>query len=226
MAITTSKISLTGADGVEISAYEASPEGAAKGGVVVIQEIFGVNSHIQAVTNGYAMAGYDAVAPKLFDRIEPDIELGYDEAAMGQGIDLAFARLDRARALADLQEVIAECAARGPVGVVGFCFGGLLTWLCARDLSGVSAASAYYGGGVPGEGGSAAQCPAILHFGDEDAHIPVADVEAFRAQRPETSVYRYPADHGFNCDQRGTFNAEAAKLAHARTLEFFRKNLT
>ena len=216
---------LTMKDGFELGLYTAGPTNASAA-VVVIQEIFGVNSHIQAVTEGYAAAGYRAFAPKLFDRVEGDIERGYEEAGMGRGIDLAFNQLDLAQTLNDLQAVVQEAGRLGPVGVVGFCFGGLLTWLSARDLDGVAAASAYYGGGIPGEGGAPARCPTIMHFGDLDAHIPVADVEAFGAERGEVTIYRYPADHGFNCDQRASFDAEAAKLAHARTLEFFGKNLT
>lgn len=215
-------------DGFNLGVYRAEPDQTAEATatIVVIQEIFGVNSHIRAVADGYAMAGYRAVAPQIFDRIEPGIELGYTADDMSRGIDLAFSQLDRARTLADLGEVIRDSASRGKVGVVGFCFGGLLTWLCARDLPGVAAGSAYYGGGVPAEGSKAAGCPMMMHFGDADAHIPISDVEMFKQQRPEVLVHRYPADHGFNCDQRGTFNAEAAKLAHARTLEFFGKNLT
>lgn len=215
-------------DGFDLGVYRADSDPAARAAatVIVIQEIFGVNSHIRAVADGYAMAGYRALAPQIFDRIEPGIELGYEPEDMTRGIDLAFSQLDQARTLADLAEVIRVAGADGPVGVVGFCFGGLLTWLCARDLPGVAAGSAYYGGGVPGQGSRAARCPVMMHFGDADAHIPVADVEKFRQQRPEVAIHRYAADHGFNCDKRGTFNAEAAKLAHARTLEFFGTNLS
>ena len=218
-------IKLSMDDGFDLGIYVAGPDDAGAA-VIVIQEIFGVNSHIRAVADGFAAAGYRVFAPKLFDRVEEDIELGYDEAAMGKGIDLAFNQLDRSRVLADLQIVLHQAGSVGPVGVVGFCFGGLLTWLCARDLEGVAAASSYYGGGIPAEGSSPARCPTIMHFGDLDAHIPVADVERFRADRPEVTIYRYSADHGFNCDQRPSFDPEAAKLAHARTLEFFGKNLT
>ena len=212
-------------DGFEIGIYEQIAP-SAKGAVVVIQEIFGVNDHIRSVADGYAAAGYHVLAPQLFDRVEPGIELGYDESGMGRGIDLAFNQLDRQRTVADLQAVTKHAGRFGAVGVVGFCFGGLLTWLCARDLEGISAASAYYGGGIPQEGQGEARCPTIMHFGDLDTHIPVADVEAFGRQRPEVEIFRYGADHGFNCDQRASFAPEAAKLAHARTLELFSKNLS
>ncbi|MEM6707621.1 MAG: dienelactone hydrolase family protein [Pseudomonadota bacterium] len=211
-------------DGLELGTYVVGPEDATAA-IVVIQEIFGVNSHIRSVADGYALAGYRVYAPQLFDRVEPGIELSYDETGMSTGISLAFEQLKMPQTLEDLQRVISHAGRNGKVGVVGFCFGGLLTWLAARDLTGVAAASAYYGGGVPAQSNAPAQCPTILHFGDADTHIPTQDVERFRQERPETTVYRYPADHGFNCDQRSAFDAECAKLAHARTLEFFSKNL-
>ena len=140
------KTQLTSADGFNLGAYQAEPEGDAIGAVVVIQEIFGVNGHIREVVDGYAAAGYVAIAPQIFDRVEPDIELGYEEADMGRGIEIAFQSLDRAVALQDIQAAIDAASVYGKVGVVGYCFGGLLTWLSACELNGVSAASAYYGG--------------------------------------------------------------------------------
>ena len=145
MASTT----ITCADGFELGAYEASPAGEAKGAVVVIQEIFGVNSHIRSVVDGYAEAGFYAIAPAIFDRLERDIQLGYTEDDMNAGIELAFQKLDMNQTLADLQATIDAAAERGKVGVVGYCFGGLLTWLSSCNLNHVSAASAYYGGGIP-----------------------------------------------------------------------------
>lgn len=215
---------LTAADGFTLNAYQANAE-QPKGGVVVIQEIFGVNAHIREVVDGYAAAGYSAIAPAIFDRVEPGIELGYDEAGMGQGIDLAFSKLNHDDTLQDLEAAIAHAGQFGKVGVVGYCFGGLLTWRSACLLKGVSAASSYYGGGVPGEAQRTPQCPVIAHFGKQDAHIPVADVNQFEAAQPDVKVYLYDADHGFNCDHRGSFDADAAALARQRTLDFFAANL-
>ncbi len=212
-------------DGFSLGAYQAGPEAGAKGAVVVIQEIFGVNVHIREVVDGYAEAGYFAIAPQIFDRIERDIELGYEEADMGKGIDLAFQKLDRDLCLQDIQATIEAASVHGRVGVVGFCFGGLLTWLTACDLDGVSAASAYYGGGVAGEVDRSARCPVIMHFGELDAHIPLSDVEKIKAAQPDVDVFVYAADHGFNCNHRTSYNADAATLAGSRTLEFFGQHL-
>ncbi len=212
-------------DGFDLGVYIAEPEGAPRGSVVVIQEIFGVNQHIREVTDGYASDGYYAIAPKIFDRIERDIELGYEEADMGQGIELAFQKLDHAAALGDIQATISHAANQGKVGVVGYCFGGLLTWLSACQLDGVSAASSYYGGGVAGQKDLAPNCPVIMHFGELDAHIPMSDVDAVKAAQPDVPVYVYAADHGFNCDHRASFDADAAVLARSRTLEHFAEHV-
>ncbi len=220
-----SKIKLQSADGFEFAAWEALPEGAPKAGVVVIQEIFGVNSHIREVAEGYAEAGYAAVAPQIFDRVAPDVELGYGEADMGRGIELAFQKLQMANTLADLQAAINHAAAYGKVGVVGYCFGGLLTWLSACALDGVAAASSYYGGGVAGEAGRTPKCPVIMHFGERDPHISMADVDKIKAAQPDVPVYVYPADHGFNCDHRASFEAASAARARQRTLAFFADQL-
>jgi carboxymethylenebutenolidase len=216
---------INSADGFALGAYVAEPAGECIGAVVVIQEIFGVNAHIREVTDGYASAGYYAIAPKIFDRVEPDIELGYEEADMGRGIELAFQKLDMANTLADIQSAINVARQRAPVGVVGYCFGGLLTWLSACTLDNVSAASSYYGGGIAGQLDKSPQCPTIMHFGELDAHIPMTDVDQIKAANPDVPVYVYPADHGFNCDHRASFDADAAALARERTLDFFGANL-
>ncbi len=216
---------ITSADGFTLGAYQAAPEGRPKGAVVVIQEIFGVNQHIREVVDGYAADGYFAIAPQIFDRVERDIELGYEEADMGAGIEIAFQKLDHAKALEDLQAAIEVASVHGKVGVVGYCFGGLLTWLAACELEGVSAASSYYGGGVAGEAERQPRCPVIMHFGELDAHIPMSDVEKVKAAQPDLPVYVYPADHGFNCDHRASYDAAAAATAKQRTLEFFAREL-
>ena len=216
---------ITSADGFELGAYEASPEGATKGAVVVIQEIFGVNIHIREVVDGYAADGYYAIAPQIFDRIEPNIELGYEDEDMAAGIGLAFEKLDHGKALEDIQAAINAASSQGKVGVVGYCFGGLMTWLSATSLSGVAAASSYYGGGLVNVADQTAQCPVIMHFGALDEHIPLSDVDKIKAAQPDVPVYVYDADHGFNCNHRGSYHAESAALAKERTLAFFGEQL-
>ncbi|MCR9261372.1 MAG: dienelactone hydrolase family protein [Pseudomonadaceae bacterium] len=220
-----SDITLTTPDNFALGAYVAEPTASPKGAVVVIQEIFGVNSHIREVTDGYAAAGYWAIAPKIFDRIEADIELGYSEADMGTGIELAFQKLDMQQTLADLQVAVTEAGKHGKVGVVGYCFGGLLTWLSSCHLDGVAAASSYYGGGVAGQLDNTPKCPVIFHFGELDAHIPMTDVEKVKAAQPDSPVYVYAADHGFNCDHRESYDEAASKLALQRTLAHFASHL-
>ncbi len=218
---TGQKVQIRSQDGFALGAYQAQPADEPKGAVVVIQEIFGVNAHIREVVDGYASAGYFAIAPQIFDRVDRDVELGYEQEDMGKGIEIAFQKLDRELALADIQAAIEVAGVHGKVGVVGYCFGGLLTWLAACELDGVSAASSYYGGGVAGEVSRTAQCPVIMHFGELDAHIPMTDVEKVQAAQPEVTVHVYPADHGFNCDHRASYDANAAELARSRTLELF-----
>jgi len=217
---------LTATDGFTLGAWEATPAGKPRGAVVVIQEIFGVNSHIRDVVEGYAADGYYAIAPQIFDRVERGIELGYGGDDMQQGIALAFQKLDHKLTLLDLQAAIDRASVHGKVGVVGYCFGGLLTWRSACELQGLGAAVAYYGGGIAGETARSPRCPVMMHFGDRDAHIPLSDVDKVRAAHPEVEVHVYSADHGFNCDQRGSFDAPAAALARSRTLEFFARHLS
>ena len=216
---------LRAADGHTFGVYETVPEPEPRGGVVVIQEIFGVNAHIRAVVDDYAAQGYAALAPALFDRVERDVELGYDQAGMSRGRELAFGGLSRDDALRDLQATIEEAAKYGNTGVVGYCYGGLMTWLAACHLQGVACASAYYGGGIANELAQAPRCPLIMHFGELDAQIPMTDVDRIRHALPDTPVYAYPADHGFNCDHRGSYHAASAKTARQRTLALFRDHL-
>ncbi|MGR8946949.1 MAG: dienelactone hydrolase family protein [Gammaproteobacteria bacterium] len=214
------------ADGHELGAYSAAPSGKPKGGIVVIQEIFGVNSHIRSVVDTYAKHGYFAIAPQVFDRAEANVELGYEEQAdFDKGLKLAFEDVPITDALKDIQAAVDVAAEHGRVGVVGYCYGGLLTWLSACEVSGVSAASAYYGGGIAGEKERSPQCPIIMHFGEKDAHIPLSDVESIKAAHPEIPVYVYDADHGFNCDVRGSYDAPAAATALERTLAFFSEHI-
>ena len=222
---------LRAADGFAFDVYEALPDGEPKAAVVVIQEIFGVNAHIREVADGFARDGYAALAPAVFDRVERGVELGYDADGMGRGRDLAFNGLVQEDTLRDLQATVEEAGKYGSVGVVGYCYGGLMTWLSACELDGIACASAYYGGGIagtleraPGEARSP-KCAMAMHFGALDAHIPLSDVDAIKAALPEVPVHVYDADHGFNCDHRGSYHAESAALARERTIALFAAHL-
>lgn len=219
------RIELHCADGATISAWLARPQGTPKGGMVVLQEIFGVNHHIRAVAECYAQEGYLAVAPALFDRVEKDVELGYDGTDMTRGVETrARTKLDDA--LTDIAAAIAEASKGGKVGAVGYCWGGSLAWAAATRLSGLSAAVGYYGGLIVGMVGETPRVPTMLHFGAKDKHIPLSDVEMIRDAHPAVPVYVYDADHGFNCDERASFDAAAAEVARERTLAFFDEHLS
>ncbi|WP_291014151.1 dienelactone hydrolase family protein [Hydrogenophaga sp.] len=222
-------IELTAADGFACPAYVAQPAGNPKGGIVLLQEIFGVNSHIRAVADSYAAEGYLVVAPATFHRVKPGVELGYTEADMNEGFGYktAVEALPAPGVMQDIQAAIDEAAQGGKVGIVGYCWGGLLTWRSACTLSGLSAAVPYYGGGMTAGADAALkpQVPVLAHFGDQDHWIPLDTVEAFRKAQPGVEVQVYAANHGFNCDQRGSYDEAAAQLARQRTLAFFAKHL-
>ena len=224
-------IHLTAADGFAVPAYVAQPAGKAIAAIVVIQEIFGVNSHIQAVVDRFAAQGYLAVAPAMFERVTPGINLGYqpDDMTAGMGLKAAVTDLPGPGVMQDIQAAIDYAAAQtgGKVGMVGFCWGGLLTWQSACTLSGISAAVPYYGGGMTAVSEVARQpkCPVMAHFGEKDHYIPMDGVHAFAAAHPEVTVHSYAADHGFNCDQRGSYDEPATMLAKTRTLAFFAEKL-
>lgn len=224
-------IHLKAADGFSVPAYLAQPVGKAKAAVVVIQEIFGVNSHIQAVTDRFAAQGYLAIAPAMFERVTPGVSLGYqpDDMTAGMGLKAAATDLPSPGVMQDIQAAIDYAAAQsgGKVGMIGFCWGGLLTWQSACTLNGLSAAAPYYGGGMtaPSEVARKPTCPVMAHFGEKDHYIPMDGVHAFAAAHLEVTVHAYDADHGFNCDQRGSYNQPAADLARERTLAFFAEKL-
>ncbi len=218
-------IKLTASDGFVLDAYIARPEGTPKASVVVLQEIFGVNSHIRSVADLYAKQGYLAVAPALFDRKVKQFEVGYGTDDVKAGRDIAFA-LDRDEALRDIAAAIAFAGQGGKTGVVGYCWGGTMAYAAACSLSGLSAVSAYYGGGVTAMKDHSPKVPTILHFGERDAHIPMSGVNEFKAARADATVYVYAADHGFNCDQRGSFDEASANLARTRTLAHFAAHLS
>ena len=207
-----------------IRAWRADPAGKPRGGIVVIQEIFGVNSHIRAVTDRFAAEGYLAVAPAIFEHVEKGFDVGYDPDSRAKGMAIA-GKMDRDQAQRDIAAAIEIAKEGGKVGIVGFCLGGTLAWVAAATQAGLSAAVCYYGGGILGLKDLKPRVPTLMHFGEKDQHIPVAEVKEFAASRPDILVHIYPADHGFNCDQRESYDAPSAKLAWTRTIEFLRQHL-
>ena len=213
---------LTAADGHSFDAYEVKPDGATAS-IVVIQEIFGVNPHIRSVADGYGAEGYHVIAPALFDRAERGVELGYDEAGVGAGIGLA-GQLDWKNTMLDVTAAVEHVAGTGPVGIVGYCYGGTVAWLAASS-SPVAAAVGYYGGGVYDFRDKAPKVPVMLHFGALDAHIALDGVNEVDAMYPDIEVHIYDeADHGFNCDVRASSHPASAAVALERTLAFFRQH--
>jgi carboxymethylenebutenolidase len=216
-----SMIELTASDGHTLGAYKAEPSGAPKGGVVVIQEIFGVNSHVRNVADQYAAAGYVAIAPALFDRVEKGLELGYGQEDFGKGRDTRGA-LGNDGITADVQAAINEAASSGKVGVVGYCFGGAVAWMAATGCDGVAAASCYYGGGIHASKDATPKCPVQYHFGDKDGGIPLNQVAEIKEAQPDIPCFVYDdAGHGFCCDDRESYNAGACGRARERTLSLF-----
>ena len=216
---------LTASDSFKLGAYRDDPFGKAKGGIVLIQEIFGVNHHIRAVCDRLAGEGYAALAPAVFDRQQPNFESGYspDEIANARKF---VANPDWAAMLRDVQAAINELKSSGPVGIMGFCMGGTVSFLAACKLNGLSAAVCYYGGHIIKMVDKKPKCPTLMHFGEKDASIPMADIETIKNKHPESMIYTYPdAGHGFNCDERGSYNEAATKLAWQRSLAFLSKHV-
>jgi carboxymethylenebutenolidase len=218
--------SLVASDSFKLGAYRAEPSGTAKGGVVVIQEIFGVNHHIRAVCDRIAAEGYAAIAPALFDRQHPDFESGYspDEIANARKF---VANPDWGAMMRDTQAAIDEAKKFGPAAIVGFCMGGSIAFLAAAKLNGLSCAIGYYGGQIAKNVDEKPKVPTQLHFGEKDASIPMSDVELIKQKRGgDCEIYVYPdAQHGFNCEERGSYNEAAAKLARERSRAFLAKHM-
>ncbi len=214
----TGTIELTATDGHELGAYESRPESPAAA-VVIVQEIFGVNSHIRSVVDRYAALGFHAIAPALFDRVERGVELDYtqDDGLRGREIR---AGIDWAWPVLDVGAAVAHVAPTGPVAVIGYCWGGSVAWLAASELP-IAAAVGYYGGQITQFLDRAPRCPVMLHFGALDSMIPLDDVAKIGEQYPDVEIHVYDeADHGFNCDVRATYHPESAALALERTLAF------
>ena len=217
-------LELTAADGLVLSAYRADPAGRPRGGLVVAQEIFGINSHIRNVCDRFAADGYLAIAPALFDRHQRGVNIGYTPDDIAKGRELkAKAHIDAA--LKDVSAARDAVATAGKIGIVGYCWGGYVTWMAACRLSGFACAVPYYGGGMLEAIGERPKCEVMAHFGERDTGIPVEGVRKFAAAHPEVQVHIYAADHGFNCDQRGSYDAAAAKLARERTLAFLHQHV-
>jgi carboxymethylenebutenolidase len=220
-------VELTAADGHRLSAYLAEPAGTPRGGIVVIQEIFGITRHIRAVADQYAAAGFVVAAPALFDRVERNVDVPYTDMQKGFGYVKA---LNTDQVMLDIQAGIDRVAldlaapgrAAGKVGVVGYCWGGTMAYLAAARLK-IAAAVAYYGGGIHNHTDERPRVPVMFHFGEKDAHIPLSAIEQIKAAYPQGIYHLYPAGHGFNCTDRSSFDAASAKLALERSLEFLHR---
>jgi len=219
------ELRLTASDGHELGAYRAEPAGDARGGIVVLQEIFGVNQHIREVADGFAADGYVALAPALYDRSSrKDFQAGYtpEDVEVGRKLREEFAWDDTVK---DVSAAVDVLQAEGlKVGSVGYCWGGTVSYLAGTRLP-VSGAVVYYGGQIIPYVNEKANCPLLMHFGEHDKGIPLSDVDQIRAAHPEAEIHVYDADHGFNCDHRGQYNAAAATLARQRTMAFFGEHL-
>jgi carboxymethylenebutenolidase len=218
-------IKLTASDNFQLGGYRADPATTPKGAVVVIQEIFGVNHHIRSICDRLAGEGYVAIAPAIFDRVEPNFTSGYspDEVAVARKF---VASPDFDAMLRDTQAAIDAVKSVGPVGIIGFCLGGSIAYIAATKLSGLSAAIGYYGGAVVRFADDKPKVPTQLHFGEKDAGIPLADVETIKAKRPDVEVHVYPgAQHGFNCDERASYDKASSDIAWPRSLAFFARHL-
>jgi carboxymethylenebutenolidase len=215
---------LTAPDGHRLHAYRAEPSGAPRGGIVVIQEIFGVNHHIRAVADSFARDGYLVIAPAMFDRLEPGIELAYTPADVTRGRELR-SKIPLPAAMADVTAAVATAASAGKVGIVGYCWGGYITWMASANVAGLACAVPYYGGGILDNADITPLCPVMAHFGERDAMIPAAGVKQLAAKHTAHQFFLYDADHGFHCDERGSYDAAAAKLARERTLGFFKQHV-
>jgi carboxymethylenebutenolidase len=223
-------ITLKASDGHELSAYVARPEGEAIGALVLVQEIFGVYPHIRSVADGYAKDGFVVIAPALFDRYEKGVELKYEGEDMKKAFEL-YQKLNPETALLDVAAAYDKLRAEDKgIGVIGYCYGGFMSWLSATRGEALkmqpSCVVGYYPGGIGNVAKEEPSCPVMLHFGEDDDHIGKDQVEAVRSAHPEVEIFMYKgAGHGFNCDARGSYNPEAAKLARERSLEFLQKNI-
>jgi len=215
-------IQLKASDGHQFDAYVAEPAGTPRGLVIVAPEIFGVNSHIRSVADGFAADGYLTIAPAFFDRAQTKYEAGYTQADIGAGVEL-MKKISFDDALLDVKAAIEHGKAAGKVGIVGYCWGGVIAWLAAGRVDGLACSVPYYGGAIPSFLTETPKCPVMFQFGETDHSITLEQAKVVAAAYPKETSYYYPAGHGFNCDQRGSYDAPSAKLARERTIEMFRK---
>ncbi len=224
-------IKLKAEDGHDLKAYVARPKGDPIGALVLVQEIFGINSHVRGVADGYARDGFLVIAPALFDRIERDLELGYGPEDMKRAFEL-YPKLKPDLSLLDVAAAFMEAKKAGKgIGVIGYCYGGLISWLAATRGENLkmrpSCCVGYYAGGIGAVAKEEPSCPVMLHFGADDTHIGKDQIDAVRAAHPDVEIFVYEgAGHAFNRDvDPSHFNAAAAKLARQRTLKFLKENV-
>ncbi|PRI12093.1 dienelactone hydrolase family protein [Leucobacter massiliensis] len=215
------RITLAGSDGFEFNAYRAEPAGEPRGGVVVLGEVWGVNHWVRSVADRWADEGYLVIAPAMLDRVQ----FGYESDDYSRLPREIVGQFDPEAGLLDLAAAVEAASEGGRVGVTGYCFGGMLSWRAAALVDGVSAASGYYGGGVPRYIGLTPRVPTEMHFGTRDQGIPMEQVEELQAAHPEVDIYSYDADHGFCCEERDRYDADACRSASARSREFFRRHV-
>jgi carboxymethylenebutenolidase len=216
-------VDITASDGHTFAAYCAKPKGVPLGGLVVIQEFFGVNAHIRRVCEQYAEDGYLVVSPAIFDRVERNVELGYDQGGMSKGRELR-GKLDLDHCMFDIQAAIDAAGAAGNVAPVGYCWGGSLAYLAAARLQGLACAVGYYGAQIAGHCDETPRVPMLLHYAEVDEYIPQSDIEKVRRAQSGVTIYQYPGtEHGFNCDDRRFYEPNSAAIARQRTLSFIQK---
>jgi len=215
-------ITLTASDGFKLGGWRADPQGKPKGGLVVIQEIFGVNHHVRNLCDRFAAQGYVAVAPAVFDRIQPGFECGYTPEEIEHARTF-IPKIDWANMMLDTAAAIDAVKSAGKVGIVGYCMGGSVAFLAACKLDGLSCAVGYYGGAIAKNADLKPKVPTLLHFGDQDHSISMADVELVKGKRPDVEIYVYHAGHGFSCDERASYNEAAHQEALGRTLAWLAK---
>jgi carboxymethylenebutenolidase len=217
-----SMIKMKMSDGTEIGVYRVEPKGARRGGLVLIQEIFGLTDHIKTISDEFADDGYEVLAPSLFDREEPGFTTGYAPDEMQRAIKMARQTHPFPQSVADACACVAALKGKGPVFMVGYCYGGSVVWAAACECEGLCAASSFYGSQVPVMADRQPKCPVICHFGEHDQGIPLDGVKKVQAAHPEVPVYIYNAGHGFNSDRPDHHDEAAATLARERMLQLFR----
>ena len=213
-------IELTAGDGHKFSAYRAAPEGTPKGAVVVVQDFFGIDTHIRKIADAFAAKGYLAVAPSLFDSVKTEVALGHDEGGLAEGVELTQ-QVGTERAIADIQHTVDAVKTAGKVTIVGYGWGGYLAYISGNRVNGIACTVGYYGDGIVEDYREKRKVPTLLHFGEDDPRIPLEEVGEFRSHRPDVSAFSYPgAAHAFNCDDRDSYHDVAAKSALERTLQW------